>query len=83
MTLRQWVETVLADRVLQLIGVAFGGGGIAHFWTWLRGSGEQFQGALATGDVVAAVPEAVAYAQTHPAYLLAMLAGTLLVARRP
>lgn len=83
MSLREGVETVLADRVLQLVGLAFGGGGIAHFWTWLRGSGEQFGDAVATGDVVAAVPEAVAYAQTHPAYLLAVVAGALLVARRP
>ena len=83
MTLRERVGTALAERALQLVGVAFGGGGIAHFWTWSRGDGQQLRAAVASGDVSAAVSTVAAYAEGHPAYVLALLAGVLLFVRRP
>lgn len=83
MTVRERVGAALAERALQLVGVAFGGSGIAHFWTWSRGDGQALRAAVASGDVPAAVSAAVAYGEGHPAYVLAVLAGTVLFVRRP
>ena len=83
MTLRERVGAALAERALQLVGVAFGGGGIAHFWTWSRGDGQALRTAVASGDVSVAVSTAVTYGEGHPAYVLAVLAGVLLFVRRP
>ena len=73
----------LADRAYQLIGVAFGLAAIAHFALWAQAPGQTLDAAVATGDVSAAVPEAVAYAQGHPAYVLAFVAGAVLLVRQP
>lgn len=73
----------VAGRPYQLIGLVFGAAAVAHFWLWAQSPEQSFDAAVATGDVGAALPEAIAYAQGHPAYLLAFLAGALLLVRRP
>ncbi|NIB99161.1 hypothetical protein [Halobacterium sp. R2-5] len=73
----------VAGRPYQLTGLVFGAAAVAHFALWAQSPGQSFDAAVATGDVSTAVPEVVAYAQGHPAYLLAFVAGAVLLVRRP
>ena len=83
MGITETLGDALAGRAYQLIGVAFGLAAIAHFALWAQAPDQTLDAAVATGDVSAAVPEAVAYAQGHPAYVLAFAVGAVLLVRRP
>lgn len=83
MNLADSVADALAGRALQAVGFAFGCAAVAHFAFWAKEPTTEFDSAVATGDVAAALPEVAAYAQSHPAYLLAFLAGAALLVRRP
>jgi hypothetical protein len=77
------VGDAVANRTMQVIGVLLGLGGVAHFWTWTdgAGAGQQFSNAVGTGSLLAAMPELATYAQTHPAYVAAVVAGVALLVR--
>ncbi len=83
MALTETLGDALAGRAYQLIGVVFGVAAIAHFALWAQAPDQSLDTAVATGDVSAAMPEVVAYAQGHPAYLLAFVVGAVLLVRRP
>lgn len=83
MGLTERVAGALADRVVQVVGVLFGGLGVGHFAYWAQAPTTALDSAVATGDFAAAAPEIAAYAQGHPAYILAFLAGAVLLVRRP
>lgn len=83
MAITETLGNALAGRAYQLIGVVFGVAAIAHFTLWAQAPDQSLDTAVATGDVSAALPEAVAYAQGHPAYLLAFLVGAVLLVRQP
>jgi hypothetical protein len=83
MSLSRKLADAVAGRALQLVGVLFGGGALAHFAVWTQAPDTELDAAVATGDVATALPEIAAYAESHPAYLLAFLAGALLLVRRP
>ncbi|MFB6270692.1 MAG: hypothetical protein ABEH83_12150 [Halobacterium sp.] len=83
MSLSGKLADAVADRSLQVVGLLFGCAAAAHFAFWARAPDTTFDAAVAAGDVSAALPSAAAYAQSHPAYLLAFLAGALLLLRRP
>lgn len=83
MSLADGVASALAERSLQFVGFAFGCLGVAHFAFWAQAPGREIEAAVATGDAASAAPEILAYAQSHPAYLLAFLAGAVLLVRRP
>lgn len=82
MSLAESVAEALAGRALQLVGVVFGVAALAHFSLWARAPETEFDAAVATGDVGAALPAVAAYAQSHPAYLLALFVGAALLVRR-
>jgi len=73
----------LAGRAYQLIGLVFGAAAIAHFSLWAKAPDHALDTAVAAGDVSTAIPEVVAYAQGHPAYVLAFVAGAVLLVRQP
>lgn len=83
MALTETLGDALADRAYQLIGVMFGVAAVVHFALWAQAPDQSLDTAVATGDVSAAMPEVVAYAQGHPAYLLAFVVGAVLLVRRP
>ncbi|GAA0282545.1 hypothetical protein [Halobacterium noricense] len=83
MGITQTLGDALAGRAYQLVGVVFGVAAIAHFALWAQAPDQTLDTAVATGDVSAALPEAVAYAQGHPAYLLAFVVGAVLLVRQP
>lgn len=83
MNLADSVGDVLAGRALQLVGVLFGCAAATHFVLWANAPTQEFDAAVATGDLATAVPAVLGYAQSHPAYVLAFLAAVLLLARRP
>ncbi|MGB9963438.1 hypothetical protein [Halobacterium sp. CBA1126] len=83
MGLTDAVGDALAGRAYQLVGVAFGAAALAHFALWAQSADRTLDDAVAAGDVGAALPEVVAYAQGHPAYVLAFLLGAALLVRRP
>lgn len=83
MSFADCVGNVLAGRVLQLVGLLFGCVGIAHFVVWANAPARDFDAAGATGNITTAAPEILGYAHSHPAYVLAFLAGAVLLVRRP
>lgn len=83
MGLTETLGDALAGRAYQLIGVVFGVAAIAHFALWAQAPDQSLDTAVATGDVSTVIPEVVAYAQGHPAYLLAFVVGAALLVRRP
>lgn len=83
MSLADSVGNVLADRVLQLVGLLFGCVGVTHFVVWANAPAREFDPAGTTQSLATAAPEILGYAQSHPAYVLAFLAGAVLLVRRP
>jgi len=83
MSLADTFGDAVAGRPYRLIGLLFGAGAAAHFAFWARAPEHSLDTAVATGDVSTAIPEVVAYAQGHPAYLLAFVVGAVLLVRRP
>ena len=83
MSLREFVADALAERALQVVGVVFGIASVAHFALWADSPAREFDPADGTGTLATAAPEMLGYAQSHPAYVLAFLAGAVLLVRRP
>jgi hypothetical protein len=83
MGITETLGNALAGRAYQLIGVVFGLAAIAHFGLWAQAPDHALDAAVATGDVSTALPEVGAYAQGHPAYVLAFVAGAVLLVRQP
>lgn len=75
------LANAVADSPLQLVGLVLAGAGVAHFLAWAQAPEQTFDTAVATANLGAATPELAAYAQSHPAYLLAVLAGVALFFR--
>lgn len=75
------LANAVADSPLQLVGVVLAGVGVAHFLAWARSPEQTFDTAVATANLGAAAPELATYAQSHPAYLLAVLGGVALLFR--
>ncbi|WP_336036964.1 hypothetical protein [Halobacterium yunchengense] len=83
MSIRESVADALAGRTLQLVGAVFGVGALAHAALWAQASDRDVDAAVASEGVAAAAPAVATYAQSHPAYVLALLAGAVLLVRRP
>lgn len=71
----------VADRPLQLVGLVLGCAAAAHFAAWTQSPGRTLDTAVATANLRAAAPEVAAYAQSHPAYVLAFVVGVALLFR--
>ena len=76
---------VVGSRSREFLGGVVGCVGLLHFAAWAAvGNGTGARAALEAGDLALAAGGAGGYVETHPAYVLAFVAGVavLLSARR-